>query len=134
MPTPRRMLILRTLAVVAVLLPAAGGTLAAQTWPYIGGDAAHTRYTPASQVDASNFESLQTAWIWRGDNFGPRPEATSRSTPIYVDGLLYTVAGSRRTVVAIDPATGETIWTFREPHTTRWETGSPSRKARSCRM
>src|SRR5690606_12402659 len=31
------------------------------------------------------------------------------------------VAGRRRTVAAIDPATGETLWTFREPHTTRWE-------------
>ena len=29
-----------------------------------------------------------------------------------------------RTVVAIDPATGETLWTFREPNTARWE-GSP---------
>jgi glucose dehydrogenase len=101
------------------------GPLSAQSadWSYIGGDAAHTRYTPASQIDASNFESLEVAWIWRGDNFGPRPEATSRSTPIYVDGMLYTVAGDRRTVVAIDPETGETIWTFREPHTTRWDRG-----------
>ena len=24
-------------------------------------------------------------------------------------------------VAAIDPATGETLWTFREPHTARWE-------------
>ena len=41
--------------------------------------------------------------------------------PIYVDGTLYSVAGTRRTAVAIDPATGETLWTFREPHTGRWE-------------
>jgi len=34
----------------------------------------------------------------------------SRSTPLYIDGVLYTVAGSRRTVVAIDPGTGETLW------------------------
>ncbi|MFP3948776.1 MAG: PQQ-binding-like beta-propeller repeat protein, partial [Longimicrobiales bacterium] len=41
------------------------------------------------------------------------------ATPIYVDGTLYTVATPRRQVVAIDPATGETLWTFREPETTR---------------
>src|SRR5690606_3868830 len=31
------------------------------------------------------------------------------------------VAGRRRTVAAIDPATGETLWTYREPPTERWE-------------
>ena len=89
-------------------------------WRYLGGDAWHTRYSPVDQINAENFEDLEVAWIWRGDNFGPSPVGNSRSTPVYVDGILYTVAGSRRTVVAMDPASGETIWTFREPHTTRW--------------
>ncbi|NIW24255.1 MAG: pyrroloquinoline quinone-dependent dehydrogenase, partial [Gammaproteobacteria bacterium] len=92
-------------------------------WRYIGGNAAHTRYTPLDQINAENFEDLELAWLWRGDNFGPRVDYVFRSTPLYVDGLLYTVAGYRRTVAAIDPATGETIWTYREPHTTRWERG-----------
>ena len=34
--------------------------------------------------------------------------------------MLYTVIGQRRQVVAIDAATGETRWTFREPDTTRY--------------
>ena len=90
-------------------------------WHYYGGDSEHTRYSPLTQIDASNFEDLEEAWVWRGDNFGPNPTYNSRSTPLYVNGTLYTVAGYRRTVVAIDPATGETLWTFREPNTTRWE-------------
>lgn len=92
-------------------------------WRYIGGDAWHTRYTPLDQIDAGNFETLEQAWVWRGDNFGPQVDHLFRSIPIYVDGLLYTVAGYRRTVAAIDPATGETIWTYREPNTTRYERG-----------
>ncbi len=92
-------------------------------WRTIGGDAAHTRYSPLDQITAENFDDLEIAWIWRGDNFGPTPLATSRSTPLYVDGMLYTVAGERRAVAAIDPESGETLWTFREPHTTRWERG-----------
>ena len=67
--------------------------------------------------------TLEVAWTWRGDNFGPTADPIFRSTPLYVDGLLYTVAGERRTVAAIDPETGETIWTYREPHTTRWSRG-----------
>jgi len=92
-------------------------------WRYIGGNAAHTRYTPLDQINAENFEELEVAWAWRGDNFGPRVDYVFRSTPLYIDGLLYTVAGYRRTVAAIEPATGETLWTYREPHTTRWERG-----------
>ena len=92
-------------------------------WRYIGGDAGHTRYLPLDQINSTNFENLQVAWVWRGDNFGPAVDFVFRSTPIYVDGILYTVAGARRTVAAIDPKTGETLWTYREPNTTRYERG-----------
>lgn len=92
-------------------------------WRYIGGDAAHTRYLPLDQITAENFEKLEVAWVWRGDNFGPSVDYVLRATPLYVDGILFTVAGSRRTVVAIDPATGETLWTYREPHTVRFDRG-----------
>lgn len=89
-------------------------------WRYLGGDAGHTRSSPLTQIDASNFDKLKVAWVFRGDNFGPGLEFTMRSTPIYVNGLLYTVVGQRRQVVAIDAATGETRWTFREPDTMRY--------------
>jgi quinoprotein glucose dehydrogenase len=89
-------------------------------WRYLGGDAGHTRSTRLNQINASNFDKLKVAWIWRGDNYGPGIEYTFRSTPVFVDGVLYTVAGQRRQVVAIDAATGETRWTFREPETSRY--------------
>ena len=88
------------------------------TWEFIGGDSAHTRYSPADRIDADNFEDLEEAWVWDGASFN---SASGRSTPTYIDGILYTVAGPRRHVVAIDPATGETIWSYREPHTYRHE-------------
>jgi quinoprotein glucose dehydrogenase len=95
----------------------APGTAGGQ-WYFIGGDSAHTRYSPADQIDADNFEDLEEAWVWDGASFDA---ASGRSTPTYVDGMLFTVAGPRRHVVAIDPATGETIWSYREPNTRRWE-------------
>jgi glucose dehydrogenase len=88
-------------------------------WRYLGGDAGHTRSSTLNQINGANFEDLQQQWIWRSDNFGPNLDYFSRSTPIYVDGILYTVATPRRQVVAIDPATGETLWVFREPETVR---------------
>ena len=90
-------------------------------WHYLGGDAGHTRSNPdLTQIDAFNFSDLEVAWLFRGDNFGPIAEFTARSTPTYADGILYTVFGGRRQVVAIDPATGEVLWTFREPQTMRY--------------
>ena len=88
-------------------------------WRYLGGDIGHTRYSPLDQINRENFAELEQAWIWRSDNFGPNLDYFSRSSPIYVDGIVYTVATPRRQVVAIDPATGETLWTFREPETIR---------------
>ena len=89
-------------------------------WRYLGGDAGHTRSSPLDQINANNFADLEIDWIWKSDNFGPNLDYFMRSTPIYVDGLLYTVATTRRQVVAIDPSTGETIWIFREPETIRF--------------
>ena len=88
-------------------------------WRYLGGDAGHTRSSPLDQINRTNFEDLEVQWVWRSDNFGPNLDYFSRSTPIYVDGMLYTVATPRRQVVAIDPETGETLWVFREPETVR---------------
>ena len=89
-------------------------------WRYLGGDAGHTRSSTLDQINASNFEDLEVDWIWKSDNFGPNLDYFSRATPIYADGLVYTVATTRRQVIAIDPDTGETIWAFREPETVRF--------------
>lgn len=106
---------------VACSWPLAAQSNRSVEWRYWGGDAGSTRYTPLDQINAENFSRLQVAWVWRGDNYGREADNILRATPIYVDGVLYSVAGERRTVVAIDPATGETLWMFREPPTKRWE-------------
>ena len=87
-------------------------------WTYLGGDAWHTRYTQAEQITPSNFEDLEVAWRWYAASFGP---SSARPTPTYVDGKLITVSGDRRHVVALDPATGELVWSFTEPNTSRYE-------------
>jgi quinoprotein glucose dehydrogenase len=116
------------LGFASALLMATAATVFAQRlpgtengeWRYLGGDAGHTRSSPLNQINAGNFEDLEQQWIWKSDNFGPNLDYFSRSTPIYVDGILYTVVTPRRQVVAIDPATGETLWVFREPETVRY--------------
>ncbi len=93
-------------------------TLAAQhgapagEWPTYGGDLGHTRYAPLDQITAANFGQLEVAWRFKTDNLGPRPEFNFQSTPLMVKGRLYSTAGSRRAVVALDAATGELKWTY----------------------
>ena len=77
-----------------------------------GGDAGHTRYAPLDQINAENAGTLEIAWRWSARNFGPNPFVRSSTTPLVVDGVMYATAGMRRAVVAIDPGTGETLWTW----------------------
>ena len=81
-------------------------------WPSYGGDLGSTRYAALEQIDASNFSSLEIAWRFSTVNLGPTPEYRFQSTPVMVDGVLYTTAGSRRAVTALDAATGEQLWVF----------------------
>jgi glucose dehydrogenase len=87
-------------------------------WRFLGGDSHHTRYSPADQINQSNFKELEETWVWDGASFNAQ---SGRSTPSFINGKLYTVAGPRRHVVAIDPISGETLWSYREPNTARYE-------------
>jgi quinoprotein glucose dehydrogenase len=83
-------------------------------WKTYGADLASTRYSPLDQINAANFSSLQVAWRFRTDSLGPRVETNLESTPLMVGGVVYSTAGTRRTVVALDAATGELLWMHRE--------------------
>ena len=82
-------------------------------WPTYGGDLGNTRYAALDQIDASNFNRLEVAWRFKTDNLGPSPEYLFQSTPLMVDGVVYSTAGSRRAVVALDAANGELLWMHR---------------------
>src|SRR4029434_6301543 len=79
-------------------------------WTTYGADLGNTRYAPLDQINAGNFGTLDVAWRFKTDNLGPRPEFNFQSTPLMVGGVLYTTAGSRRAVVALDATTGEMKW------------------------
>jgi len=83
-------------------------------WTTYGADLGNTHYSPLDQIHAGNFNKLQVAWRLKTDNFGPRPETNLQSTPLMVKGILYTTAGTRRAVVALNAGTGEVLWTHSE--------------------
>jgi quinoprotein glucose dehydrogenase len=93
-------------------------------WTTYGGDLASRRYSPLDQISKDNFNKLEIAWRFKTDSMGPRPEFNFQATPLMVDGMVYTTAGTRRAVVALDAATGEMKWMHSENEGKRGE-GAP---------
>src|SRR6185295_7601876 len=90
-------------------------------WRHYGADIGNTRYSPLDQINGSNFSSLELAWRFKTDSLGPRPEYLFESTPLMVKGVVYSTAGTRRAVVALDAATGELMWMHSEREGARAE-------------
>jgi quinoprotein glucose dehydrogenase len=114
----------RTLALIA-LLAALTTVVSTQTgympstskgdWTHYTADARGSKYSPLDQITAANFKDLEVAWRFKTDNLGTRPEFKLEGTPLAIKGILYTTAGTRRSVIALDGATGELLWTHRYP-------------------
>ncbi len=123
-PGRSALLSVATLSVVGLLLASApwpGGRVAGQApsgqpstqkgeWPHYNADNKGTRYSPLDQINGDNFNKLEIAWRFKTDNYGTFPEFKLEGTPIMIGNVLYTTAGTRRAVVALDARTGETIW------------------------
>jgi len=88
-------------------------------WRYWGADAWSTRYSALDQINASNFDSLQVAWTWDASQYGE--DEYYRTTPLYANGRLLTVATEHRNAFAIDPATGKTLWRWGLDEGIRWQ-------------
>src|SRR2546422_7191784 len=117
LPTFRRALVRQVPFVLLLALSTA--TLAAQNgakngeWRAYAGEPGSTKYSPLDQINRENAKNLRIAWRFKTDNLGPRADFNMEATPVMVNGVLYTQAGSRRNVVALDPTTGEQLWMWR---------------------
>ena len=84
-------------------------------WPYVGGDQAHTKYSPLRDVTQANVDRLRIAWQWDPaeqplPEYGTRPGAFE-ATPLMIDNVLYLSTMYTR-VVALDAETGRRLWAF----------------------
>ena len=111
---------MRRLTAVVVSYVAAASILYAQSarstggWETYAGDAQGRRYSPLTQINRSNVGKLALAWQYGvADASAGSQGAAGRSqaVPIFVRGVLYT-STARRTIVALDPATGKEIWKY----------------------
>jgi len=85
-------------------------------WTSYSAENGSTGYSAVDLINRDNVRNLQVAWSWKFDNFG----ATSTEvTPLMINGILYFPLSPRRTIVAADAGTGETLWTWRPPQDDR---------------
>jgi len=95
-------------------------------WPSYGHDAGGMRYSPLTDVTRANVSRLAVAWTFHtgdiSDGRGTRQRSGFETTPIVVDGTLYLTTGTNR-IVAVDPETGQTRWTFDPKIDATWNYG-----------
>ncbi len=76
---------------------------AAKDWLTIDGDLSNSRYSTLKQINTGNVKTLGGAWVKKFDG------EASRAAPVVADGMMFVTAGPH--VYALNPKTGETIWT-----------------------
>lgn len=94
-------------------------TTAHGDWPAYGGGLRAQKYSPLEQVSADNIDDFAIAWIWDAfDNhrytglFNRRKTPDGfKATPLMVAGRLF-VRTAFSAVAALDPLTGQTLWTY----------------------
>lgn len=59
------------------------------------------------------------SWEWNAAVDGP--DEYYRTTPLYANGRLFTVATTHRYAYAIDPTTGNTLWSWKLDEGIRWQ-------------
>ena len=82
-------------------------------WPTYGGTYANWRYSPLSQIDASNVGKLRKVWEVHTGGMPTTAEFKklygTENTPLKVGNLLYTCT-AKNVIVALDAATGKPVW------------------------
>ena len=106
-----------------LLIPSAQAQMGAADgeWRTFGGDIGGTKYTPLSQIDASNVNRLQIAWqrpivdeYYLDENSELSFSNNYPTLPLVVDGVAF-IPNGIGLVEAFDPGTGETIWVQEPP-------------------
>src|SRR5229473_2107960 len=76
-------------------------------WPNHGKDLANTRFQNLDQINPSNVNKLQVAWVFHTGVLDPLSEL--EASPIEVDGRLFITDGHDN-VVALNAETGKVLW------------------------
>ncbi|EGD58272.1 Pyrrolo-quinoline quinone [Novosphingobium nitrogenifigens DSM 19370] len=80
--------------------------VAAEQWPFSGGDQAGTYFSALTDINDSNAGQLGFAWA-----FDMGTDRGQEATPLVIDGVMYT-SGVWGIVYALEATTGKLLWQF----------------------
>jgi quinohemoprotein ethanol dehydrogenase len=80
--------------------------VAAEQWPFVGGDQAGTWFSALTDINDTNAGQLGLAWAY---DMGT--ERGQEASPLVIDGVMYT-SGVWGIVYALDATTGKLLWQF----------------------
>ena len=111
-------------------LPGPGTTMAdpsgqatGEDWPAYGGTYAARRYSPLTQINASNVGGLEQVWETHTGGTPTDPAYAklygTENTPLKVGNLLYTCT-AKNVIVALDPVSGKQAWRYDPQVPDKW--------------
>ncbi len=108
-------------------LPAASiGQPPTSAWPTYNGDYSGRRFSPLTQINASNVSKLEKVWTYHPSNAGVAGlggfAGWIKSTPLEVNGVLYFSIPDN--VWAVDARTGHELWHYKYPPSKATHIGS----------
>jgi glucose dehydrogenase len=109
------------LGCMPLALSQTGTSVDAGDWPVYHGGEFSQRYSPLDQINADNVGSLEIAWNFSTEKFGPTVDYNNPSTPLEIDGVLYANVGTTRNVLALDATSGQVLWMWRPQEGRRFD-------------
>ena len=90
-----------------------GAQGATSDWSAYGHDALGSRYSALAHITRDNVATLAPAWTYRTGEIDAKTRQPLKfeATPLMVDGTLY-LSTPLGKVIALDPATGKSRWTY----------------------
>ena len=81
------------------------------SWPTNGGNLYNQRYSPLSQIDATNVAQLKGVWRTRLRGSGAAPQYSGEAQPVVHGGVAYVSTGAND-VFALSIDSGEILWQY----------------------
>ena len=80
-------------------------------WSTTGGAPGNTRYSTLDQINITNVNHLQVAWVYHTGDLPPDGHGEIQATPVVVDGVLYATT-PKVAVIALRADVGTLLWRF----------------------
>ncbi len=80
-------------------------------WPVVNGNPSGNKFSSLKQIDTSNVQQLQQAWIYHSGDVDTAAHSQIQCNPIIVHGTMY-VTSPQLKLIALDAATGKQLWIY----------------------